>query len=542
MAIMQFSRPFYKSDPIKRGWVNQEVAEFYRVVDLLRKSGLGLEVDSGLTDEGEPWFIFAREETGDVLAHFARINGKFIAVSSLTQEIYSGRDVRSVINQMLERHPLLLPQNGTNNTLFLHPTAALTAFVAAAFILSIDSVKAKTLEDVVEVFSGPKDAVPSNFSVDVKALIAKVEVLRSGLADVMSGNINIAALGAALIHYENIDSERLEIDHDKAMLANEKIKPFLIFTEAKWLPSDFHGEMHDGLLEIKAPDDVNLSSSSAMSLDILLEQDNSHNKQAGSIFHGEDILGDVMGLDMAHISDSIEDTYIGVPKFTASAPFFQTVPIVSFLPKMENKKVSQPTERDGAFLDLVEGVYRVFEQAKVGADLKKTAPSEKLGVAFGTEGDITVLAFEHLKQDQKVILSDFAASHSKDDKNYNISFDMNVNIATTDDFSLQDHPPQSDIVRPEQKQFVAHNLMYYGTETLLLSNSVDLVIYNGGHSKLDGFELGKDVLFFFVPSADLDNSYTIVENHYDIKLMLGDTGSLTFINLLQDLAVPDLII
>jgi hypothetical protein len=98
------------------------------------------------------------------------------------------------------------------------------------------------------------------------------------------------------------------------------------------------------------------------------------------------------------------------------------------------------------------------------------------------------------------------------------------------------------MVRPEQKQFVGHNLMYYGTETLLLSNSVDLVIYNGGHSKLDGFELGKDVLFFFVPSADLDNSYTIVENHYDIKLMLGDTGSLTFINLLQDLAVPDLII
>ena len=68
-------------------WDNQEIAEFYRAVDILKRAGLNTEVDSGVTDEGDPWFVFIRPETGEVIAHFARIDGHFIAVSSLNQEV-----------------------------------------------------------------------------------------------------------------------------------------------------------------------------------------------------------------------------------------------------------------------------------------------------------------------------------------------------------------------------------------------------------------------------------------------------------------------
>ena len=84
-----------------RHWTNQEVADFYRAVDLLKEAGLNTEVDSGLTDEGDPWFVFIRPENGDVIAHFARINGEFLAVSAVNQEVYKGPNIRVIVDRML---------------------------------------------------------------------------------------------------------------------------------------------------------------------------------------------------------------------------------------------------------------------------------------------------------------------------------------------------------------------------------------------------------------------------------------------------------
>ena len=68
----------YQPKPKKEAWDNQDIANFYRAVDILKKAGLNTEVDSGVTDEGDPWFVFIRPETGDVIAHFAHVDGFFI--------------------------------------------------------------------------------------------------------------------------------------------------------------------------------------------------------------------------------------------------------------------------------------------------------------------------------------------------------------------------------------------------------------------------------------------------------------------------------
>jgi collagen type I/II/III/V/XI/XXIV/XXVII alpha len=44
----------------QRGWTNEELAELYRVEHALAQAGIVVETDHGVTDEGDPWFVFCR--------------------------------------------------------------------------------------------------------------------------------------------------------------------------------------------------------------------------------------------------------------------------------------------------------------------------------------------------------------------------------------------------------------------------------------------------------------------------------------------------
>jgi len=72
-------------------WSQRELAEFYRVEGALVNSGVAITTDRGLTDEGDPWFVFCREDNGDVIVHFARIDGEYVIVSNLTEGAVRGK-------------------------------------------------------------------------------------------------------------------------------------------------------------------------------------------------------------------------------------------------------------------------------------------------------------------------------------------------------------------------------------------------------------------------------------------------------------------
>lgn len=65
--------------PASPGWGTQERAEIVRAAALLGNRLGPLETADGLTDRGEPWAVLAEAETGEVVAHFARIDGRFVA-------------------------------------------------------------------------------------------------------------------------------------------------------------------------------------------------------------------------------------------------------------------------------------------------------------------------------------------------------------------------------------------------------------------------------------------------------------------------------
>ena len=118
-------------------WNQRELAEFYRVEDALTKSGVGISTDRGLTDEGDPWFVFFRQDDEEVIVHFARISGEYVVASNFTEAVFRGRNFQTLVRELLDSHPYVLPkQHSSRSTVFLHPAALLAALVVTAYVKS----------------------------------------------------------------------------------------------------------------------------------------------------------------------------------------------------------------------------------------------------------------------------------------------------------------------------------------------------------------------------------------------------------------------
>jgi hypothetical protein len=120
--------------PSNNDWTQQELAEFYRVVDALLQGGLSVTTDRGISDEGDPWFIFCRADNEEIIAHFARIDHEYVVVLSIYQGVARGYDFRLLIRRMIDSHPLMLPiKRRQGQKIYVHPAALLTAMLVSAY-------------------------------------------------------------------------------------------------------------------------------------------------------------------------------------------------------------------------------------------------------------------------------------------------------------------------------------------------------------------------------------------------------------------------
>src|SRR6478736_3007661 len=128
--VVSFFRASERGD-----WNQRELAEFYRVEAALIKSGVGISTDRGLTDEGEPWFIFFRQDDEEVIVHFARIGGEYVVASNFTEAVFRGRNFQTLVRELLDSRPYVLPHS-SRSTVFLHPAALFAALVVTAYVKS----------------------------------------------------------------------------------------------------------------------------------------------------------------------------------------------------------------------------------------------------------------------------------------------------------------------------------------------------------------------------------------------------------------------
>lgn len=133
-AVLPFRQP---RAPLR--WQIDEIAECYRVIDILGSVGMPVELHTDVSDEGDPWLVFVREDTQDVIIHITRIAGQIIAASAASDKLFRGRSLRDMLQSILQAQPFVLPANrplGTDDRLLMHPATMLVAVVATAFLAS----------------------------------------------------------------------------------------------------------------------------------------------------------------------------------------------------------------------------------------------------------------------------------------------------------------------------------------------------------------------------------------------------------------------
>lgn len=198
-------------------WSSQQLAEFYRVESALVQARVPVEIDRGVTDEGDPWLVFAHLETGDIMVHFAREGGVYVAAVPSIPWMARGSDLRALISEFMQSHPVLLPARAEKKSnVLLHPGALFTAFVATAFYL--DGFRASDAQA-----SEHKAAAPA---MDAGAPILVADGERDYISKVALLAAVVIALGLGRDHAENLISGLLSqpspegaVDDIKALLA-----------------------------------------------------------------------------------------------------------------------------------------------------------------------------------------------------------------------------------------------------------------------------------------------------------------------------------
>ncbi len=532
-----------------RPWDDQELADFYRATDMLRQAGLNTECDFGVTDEDDPWFVFVRPETGDVIAHFARIDGQFIAVSSLNEEVYRGNNIREIVDRMLVRHPTLIPQNKSDKKIFLHPTAALTAFLAAAFILSVDGIKAKNLKEVlVEAASLQKE---KNSQAEAQTQVAtKVDLFKVASSDLSAVNYNAAVHGMALIASELgfEDTSQALADHNNAELLN--VAPRVNETGG-------HTPLVFGLNQ---------------SAEVSVSRKTVQNSQDNELFAQKN--------ELTFVSiDKMELESLGNNATLVEADFQIQHEILIELLAMETRAgefwgddylVSRDTHSRSYSDKILKAGEAIHFSERVEAepidDGNPTALSERSDEAQFVGEQINEYSYFENASFPKQLASigkDFLLVSVeqvglRDDLVFLESRPVDItasNFARFDSVSLGPDALAPDL-RPveEANEAAAQGRSQFSIATPILGHSfkdpghvlqmteaIDVVFYNGGNAEIAGFELGKDLLWSFLSQDQLEQAEKSINNAGDLILDFGDNGTLALIGVVHELT-HDLVI
>ncbi|UWR39427.1 hypothetical protein [Sulfitobacter sp. W074] len=137
------------------GWSNQELADLYRTQRILALAGVTTQVDRGVTDEGDPWFVFM-DSQDEVLVHFSRFDGAYMVTSQMQDAPIRGDSLQDLVAEFSRRvKPVTqagqLGQNVVSiakrnrDVVFIHPAAALAALVWSIYLMSDELIAATSI-------------------------------------------------------------------------------------------------------------------------------------------------------------------------------------------------------------------------------------------------------------------------------------------------------------------------------------------------------------------------------------------------------------
>lgn len=140
MAVLEF--PFRQSpkfaEHLPSDWSQQDLADFMRAHDLLRRNGVGVGMDRGLSDRHEPWFVFYDLASEDVFLHVARINGECLLACDTLNLTLRARGISELIEAFEQEIRLLVGERArirSSSNVVVHPAARIIMAVSAVFLM-----------------------------------------------------------------------------------------------------------------------------------------------------------------------------------------------------------------------------------------------------------------------------------------------------------------------------------------------------------------------------------------------------------------------
>ena len=201
MAAQVFS--FVRRQPAPADWSRDELAELYRIEHALVQSGLTLDVERGVTDEGDPWFAFCRAD-GEVLIHLARYDGFYRLHSPALSAPLIGRSFIELTKAFSNQVPLQITlQRNNGPRVFVHPAAMLAVVIGTIFVASNEVVFSpqatdsdKKTDDVFEATASHKALLQSTFQLYIENFFSW---LRDGAIFQQAAHLTLISTIAAFI-------------------------------------------------------------------------------------------------------------------------------------------------------------------------------------------------------------------------------------------------------------------------------------------------------------------------------------------------------
>ena len=540
MSVALFRLKNIPPEREKRQWNNQEIADFYRAVDILKRAGLDVEVDSGVTDEGEPWFVFVRSGDGEVLAHFAQIDGDFVAVSSLNHEVYKGTDIREIVDRMLENHPLVVPNNRASGQLYLHPTAAITAFLAAAFLLNVDGVKLSSVEQIIVAVSTKGPSALAGAAISVQA-IGKGDIAKWGQLDAASSNYNVVILGAALLAHElgrgeifdakATGLETVSVDaNDNAIKGKAESDigtltkgiPDFMFLSSRITDQDSGGSGNK-LQQVSTALNKNKPKEGQ---ELQLNLSNKH-------FSSEAIVENSSSFISSWESSGSElKAHYRSNNKTSDAKKITSGDVNENFVSLQQISLKEANERDDPSLY----PEKTSEAPIFNFDLATLVDLENLQISADNIDNKDLVAFKGVELTSDMVFLDMSLPtvFAGDTALGLMPLEDQFEVSQAAEGSADIEASTTATITPQHSLPIIGRTTIESVDVVDMTAGIDVVFYQGGDVEIKGFELGVDLLWFFLSEDELETGQNTVNSRGDVVLDFGEKGSLVFLGLVPN--------
>tara|TARA_Y100000589_G_scaffold331639_1_gene386072 strand:+ start:2467 stop:4110 length:1644 start_codon:yes stop_codon:yes gene_type:complete len=540
MSVALFRLKNIPPEREKRQWNNQEIADFYRAVDILKRAGLDVEVDSGVTDEGEPWFVFVRSGDGEVLAHFAQIDGDFVAVSSLNHEVYKGTDIREIVDRMLENHPLVVPNNRASGQLYLHPTAAITAFLAAAFLLNVDGVKLSSVEQIIVAVSTKGPSALAGAAISVQA-IGKGDIAKWGQLDAASSNYNVVILGAALLAHElgrgeifdakATGLETVSVDaNDNAIKGKAESDigtltkgiPDFMFLSSRITDQDSGGSGNK-LQQVSTALNKNKPKEGQ---ELQLNLSNKH-------FSSEAIVENSSSFISSWESSGSElKAHYRSNNKTSDAKKITSGDVNENFVSLQQISLKEANERDDPSLY----PEKTSEAPIFNFDLATLVDLENLQISADNIDNKDLVAFKGVELTSDMVFLDMSLPtvFAGDTALGLMPLEDQFEVSQAAEGSADIEASTTATITPQHSLPIIGHTTIESVDVVDMTAGIDVVFYQGGDVEIKGFELGVDLLWFFLSEDELETGQNTVNSRGDVVLDFGEKGSLVFLGLVPN--------